>query len=346
MLNRERRSMAVLGTLSATLVGCTVMPPTNSELATKGPTHQNSSDACGRTWHNAKNCASFLIDQYTEVDANVGKVDSGFGLANLAGGTLGAIYLKSDTDRTQALEDLGVTLGALTGLRGFLRIEDKRKIVRTGVTAVQCMLDAAQATIDKADVGSAPFNASRFQPTPQFVLQNGVTAGRPADVVGFDLAPLNMPSEAEMALKVLFTDRVNSVRRTWVASGQTARAFAGDDCTAASTTCVAAKKLGAGLARIVSDVRLAWSKPVEGIDKLHETQRTLVNDQIGALVKAAQAQKEEQKKLEGSASMIPFGEESSRFVESLQNSAPDPAADEQLLSIYNKCVVPTPPAAT
>lgn len=326
------------------LAGCTVMPPSNTQLATKGPIHTNSADACGRNWPNAKNCANFLIDQYTEVDSNVGKIDSGFGFANLAAGTLGAIYLKSDTDRTQALEDLGVTVGALAGLRSFLGIEDKRKIVRTGVTAVQCMLDAAQVSIDKAQVSTLAFNAANFQPTPQ-ISRLGILVSSPADVITQDLNPGRAPTQTEAAMGVLFTERVMSVQRAWAKAGFAAQASAGQDCTAASTNCAAAKKLGAGLARIVSDVRLAWNKPVEGIDKLHETQRTLVNEQIGALVKAAQDQQEKLKELQGAASMVPFGMETSLFVSAVQAVAPDPAVDAQILSIYNKCVTPTPPAS-
>ena len=340
-----RHGLAILAA-AFLLSGCTLLPATNKDLATTGPTYQSSAGACGETWDKAKRCANFLIEQYTNVDADVGKIDSAFGFTNLAAGTLGAIYLKSAKDRTQALEDLGVTVGALAGLRGFLAVEDKRKIVRTGVTAVQCMLDAAQATIDKADNGGGAFRMSGFQPIVRFTLRSGNTTTSPSDVIFSDLQSAGVPAPAQVAFGVLFNDRVNALTNAWVSSGNAARTAAGNNCTPASTDCAAATKLGAGLARIVSDVRLAWNKPVEGIDKLHETQRALVDEQIGALVKAAQDQHQEQQKLAGAAAMVPFALDTNGFVQALEAAAPDPAADAQLLSVYNKCVTPTPPPAS
>jgi hypothetical protein len=345
MTHFPRCTLAMVAAACGILAGCSVLPPSSKELKDHGPGGtNNAADACGDTWEHAKNCSYYLIDEFTAVDANVGKIDSAFGIANLTAGTLGAVYLKSSKDRTQALEDLGVTVGALSGLRGFLRIEDKRKIVRTGVTAVQCMLDAAQASIDKAANGNGSFNSNRFAPALSLQFQNGASVSSPRDVIAFDLAPAKPSPESLLALSVLFDERVNAVRRSWSAAGQTARALAGQTCTLTSKDCTAAKKLGAGLARIVSDVRMAWSKPVEGIDKLQETQRTLVNEQIGALVKAAQDQRQEQTKLDGAAAMVPFGAESTRYASAMREAAPDPEVDAQILSIYSKCVTPAPPA--
>jgi hypothetical protein len=340
-----RWSLAVVAFACGIVPGCSVLPPSSKDLREKGPQEKNNAaDACGDNWGHARNCAYFLIETFTDVDANMGKIDSAFGFANLTAGTLGAVYLKSAKDRTQALEDLGVSVGALTGVRTFLRIDDKRKIVRTGVTAVQCMLDAAQASIDKVANGNSVFDASGFAPPLSFKLQNGQPIHSPRDVIAADLTPANPSPESQLVLSALYEERVNAVTRSWMTARQTARALVGPTCESNSAGCTAAKKLGAGLARIVSDVRMAWSKPVEGIDKLQETQRNLVNEQIGALVKAAHDQREEQTKLEGAAAMVPFGTESMRYASALHDVAPDPEVDAQLLSIYSKCVTPSPPA--
>jgi hypothetical protein len=139
---------------AATLGGCTVWPgsrlPTAPDLAKKAAA-MPLTDGCAQSTPEAVRCARYLSSVLAKVESDTGNWDTWYSIGSVAAGTLAAIYLKSDTDRTQALEDLAVTVAALAGIRGVLKPDDRRRIAREGRQAVDCMIAAAEGITTYAE---------------------------------------------------------------------------------------------------------------------------------------------------------------------------------------------------
>lgn len=153
------RPLAVAIASCTTITGCAVWPgsglPTATNLAARAST-VTSPDPCARGLPDALRCARYLSNELAKLESDTGSWDTAYSLTSVAAGTLAAIYLKSSNDRSQAVEDLAVAVGALSGVRSVLRPDDRRKVAREGRLAVDCLIGAAEGiTAAAADATSS-----------------------------------------------------------------------------------------------------------------------------------------------------------------------------------------------
>lgn len=141
------RPLVVAIASCVTFTGCAVWPgsslPTATNLATRAST-LTSADLCAIELPDALRCARYLSNELAKLESDTGSWDTAYSLTSVAAGTLAAIYLKSSNDRSQAVEDLAVAVGALAGVRAVLKPDDRRKVAREGRLAVDCLIGAAE----------------------------------------------------------------------------------------------------------------------------------------------------------------------------------------------------------
>jgi hypothetical protein len=156
--NTRGLASAVVCLAMLPLVACTGLP-TSTKLESAHTATTNT--LCESSKAAALSCARYLRDEFAGLESKVGGLDTAYALTAVGLGSLTAVYLKSSSDRTQALEDLAVGVATLAGVREVLKPGERIKIATEGRKAVECMIQSVDAiTVLKAEVDTEASTAS------------------------------------------------------------------------------------------------------------------------------------------------------------------------------------------
>jgi len=266
---------------AAVLAGCTsVKLPTTAQLQKNGPNPSNG-DACAVDTATALNCARYLRDAFAALESGVGRIEAGYSYLSVALAALTAVYLKSDEDRSQAIEDLAVGVATLAGFRGVYNPAQRLKVATEGREAVECMLQTV-AGIDALEAEEA--NKKTFARVNQSTGIQGL--GRALDT-HFNVAPLLAKQQRNAGFDAAEVQRFRQalLMQRQVSELVVAQAATETEIKAAADDKVVALRLSFGLQQLLNNARLALVKASLPTENMVIAQRDAVQTMIGDLAK-------------------------------------------------------------
>jgi hypothetical protein len=349
------------------LTGCASLP-TSAELEVE---HEGTTTGCEESREKALACAHFLRDSFAALESNIGKWDTAYAYTAIGVGSLTAIYLKSATDRSQALEDLAVAVATLAGIHGVWKPAERLKLATQGRKSVECMIQSVQAisvlkeeavkevTAEADGVKLASLRReqesaqrqafavnAKWRPGATQANEDREAATAAANEVArvsaeiFKLSPMqrfNLGVDREFRLGE--PEQLSKSPRGLLLQQQGRQLSAAKDATRAEAKAadtVAAQRLSYGLHQVLNNARLALSNLSSPGDSMVIAQRDAVQAMIGDLAKAVAEEQKQSERTIGAAGVAADSDDTNTAASHAATEARS-AGRVRLQQVYEQC---------
>lgn len=340
--------------------GCATVP-TTQEAAASGPTYTSDIvTKCAVNLDTARRCAAYVEGRFEAASLTYSRIEIGSAAVNAVAGIVGVTYAKSASDRSQAIEDLAVSVAGLGLFRSIVNPRERRAILERGIDTLGCLVQAADAA-DRAsrstnvDSGAASWMAAR-------------TTAKSSTDLDVLVAPKSKREDLEYPssqLKGLATGLVGVYASVLDQSATVAELRISNTTSAKASEENAPLMLATGVQQVIGTTRraLASLSSASAAQDLVAIQRTTVESLLGSLSRGIEAKNKEVAALRAlqpakiaaeSAFLAAFGADGPSALSSgraaltldgqrfLLNETPEQAASEkQVQDVYRECAAPS-----